>query len=402
MRSASADTQTTDARDGAALLRAADALAPLIEAEAGRAEERRELTPEVFQALLDGGFYRALLPRSVDGFEMPPSQFSRLLERIARADGSTAWCLGQTGGCAMAAGHLAPEAAQEIFGPERAVLAWGAGPRGEGIEVEGGYRVSGTWLFASGGHQASWMGAHVFLCEADGTRKARADGKPAVRTMLFSAEHVTFTDVWQVMGLRGTGSDNYTVQDVFVPEHHTFELEGPAHPSQPGLLYRFPITLVYAAGFAGVALGLARGLLDAFIALAQDKVPQKHTVTLRDSPVVQLQVAQAEAKVESARMFLHRSLAEIEAAHEGSDARQLTAAQRMRIRLATTHGIHQAKEAADIAYRLAGSTAIFDHDRFERRFRDLHTVTQQIQARHTQLETVGQYLLGVTAEPGNY
>ncbi len=131
-------------------------------------------------------------------------------------------------------------------------------------------------------------------------------------------------------------------------------------------------------------------------------MPQKHTVTLRDSPVVQLQVAQAEAKVESARMFLHRSLAEIEAAHEGSDARQLTAAQRMRIRLATTHGIHQAKEAADIAYRLAGSTAIFDHDRFERRFRDLHTVTQQIQARHTQLETVGQYLLGVTAEPGNY
>lgn len=382
-------------------LEAAERIAPVIEAGAAESEARRELTAQVFEALLDAGMYRLLLPRTVGGRELPPSRFARVLERIAAADGSAAWCLGQAGGCAMAAGHLAPEVARELFGPPRAVLAWGAGPRGQAVAVEGGYRVTGTWLFASGGRQANWLGAHVPLCEPDGTPRHSEDGKPLVRTMLFPAESATMTDVWHVMGLKATGSDNYAVEDLFVPHERTFVLDGEPHPSQTGVIYRFPITLVYAAGFCGVALGLARALLDAFVEVARHKVPQKQTQILRDSQVAQLQTATAEAKLGSARMYLLHSLEEIEA-HLGADAqRRLTAAQRMRIRLAATYGIHQAKEVADIAYRLAGSTAIFEADRFERRFRDIHAVTQQIQARHTQLETVGQYLLGVTDAPGN-
>ncbi len=179
-------------------------------------------------------------------------------------------------------------------------------------------------------------------------------------------------------------------------------MEGPPDPSQSGVLYRFPITLVYASGFCGVALGLARAMLDALIELARDKVPQKRSQTLRDNAVIQVQVAQAEAKLGSARMYLWHSIEEIEAALSASGSPKLSAQQRMRIRLASTYGINQAQEVGDIAYRAAGSTAIFENDRFERRFRDLHTVTQQIQARHTQLELVGRYLLGVTADPDNY
>ena len=389
-------------QEAAGLLELADRIAPVVEAGAAESEARREMTGAVFKTLLGAGFYRLLLPRSVGGFEVPPSLFSRIIERIARADGSAAWCLGQAGGCAMAAAHLEPEAAKEIFEPPRAVLAWGAGPRGQALSVEGGYEVTGTWLFASGGRQANWMGAHVPLCEADGTPRQSEDGKPLVRTMLFPAEEAKLIDVWHVMGLRATGSDNYSVEGLFVPQARSFVLDGQPHPTQKGVAYRFPITLVYGASFAGVALGLARGLLEAFIELAKAKVPQKQSKTLRDSPVIQVQVAQAEAKLGSARMYLWGTLEEIEADLLADGQRSLTAGQRMRIRLAATHGIHQAKEAADIAYRAAGSTAIFENDAFERRFRDIHAVTQQIQARHTQLETVGQYLLGLTDDPGNY
>ena len=383
-------------------LELANRIAPIIEAGAAESESRRELTATVFEALLEAGFYRLLLPRTVGGQELLPSQFAEVLERIATADGSAAWCLGQAGGCAMAAAHLPPEVAQEIFGPPRAVLAWGAGPRGQALSVEGGFDVSGTWLFASGGRQANWLGAHVPLCEPDGTPRRTESGKSLVRTMLFPAHEGKLSDVWHVMGLRATGSDNYSVDHLFVPRERSFELDGEADPSQSGVLYRFPITLVYAAGFAAVAFGLARGMLDALIDLAKSKVPQKRTSTLRDSAVVQMQVAQAEAKLGSARMYLLRSLEEIQASLLSSGRPALSAEQRMRIRLASTYGINQAKEVADIAYRGAGSTAIFENDNFERRFRDMHAVTQQIQARHTQFELVGQYLLGLTSEPGNY
>ena len=401
MRPASAEPERIETQDDVDPLEVANRIAPAIEADAGEAELRRELTPAIFDILLDAGFYRLLLPRSVGGFELPPSRFSAVLERIATADGSTAWCLGQTGGCAMAAGHLSPKVASEIFGPRRAVLAWGAGPKGRAVGVQGGFEVTGTWMFASGGRQANWLGAHVPLFDPDGSPRQAEDGTPLVRTMLFPAEEAEMTDIWHVMGLKATGSDNYSVDHLFVPHERTFELEGEPDPSQTGVLYRFPITLVYAAGFACVAFGLARAMLDAFIGLAKSKVPQKKQATLRDSAVVQMQVAQAEAKLGSARMYLLRSLEEIEASLLVQDRQQLTTDQRMRIRLAATHGIHQAKEVADIAYLAAGATAIFEDGKFERRFRDIHAVTQQIQARLSQFETVGQYMLGLTSNPSN-
>jgi alkylation response protein AidB-like acyl-CoA dehydrogenase len=302
----------------------------------------------------------------------------------------------------MSGGHLPPESTQEIFGPVRAVLAWGAGPKGKAVQVPGGYEATGMWMFASGGRQANWLGAHIPVFAPDGTPRLLPDAKPLVRTMVFPAHAAKMTDVWHVMGLKGTGSDNYAVERLFVPEAHTFLWDGDAHPSQQALLYRFPITLVYAAGFASVAMGIARGMLDAFMDLARNKVPHNQKDTLRDSPVVQMHVAQAEAKWRSIHMYLVHTLEQIEAAIERDRQAALTADQRVQIRLASTFCIHQAKEVADIAYRAAGSSAIFEGGPFERRFRDLHAVTQQLQGRLSHFETVGQYLLGLTDNPTNH
>ena len=401
MRKATADSTAAGPHPDPDPLELADQLAPAIEAAAGEIEERRELTPAIFDRLLQAGFYRLLIPRTVNGSELPVSRFARVIERIARADASTAWCLGQCGGCSMSAGYLAPETARKIFGPQRTVLAWGAGPKGKCVTVPGGYEATGSWMFASGGRQASWLGAHIPVFDPSGTPRTAPDGKQLVRTLIFPAQEAKMTDVWHVMGLKGTGSDNYSVEKLFVPAEHTFDLDGKADPSQTGVLYAFPIRLVYAAAFSSVALGIARAMLDSFIELAQGKVPHAQKSVLRDNAVVQSHTAQAEAKLRSARVYLLRTLEEIEAAVAAGHQRELSHEQRMQIRLAATFCLHLGKEVADTVYHAAGSSAIMESGVFERRFRDMHAVTQQVQGRYVHYETVGQFLLGLGPDPNN-
>jgi alkylation response protein AidB-like acyl-CoA dehydrogenase len=204
------------------------------------------------------------------------------------------------------------------------------------------------------------------------------------------------TDIWHVIGLKGTGSDRFSVEDLFVPQRHSATRDDQTRREQ-GPLYRFSSLQLYAAGFAGVAMGIARSTLDAFVALARDKVPFRAGGALRDNHLIQSQVAQAEARLAAARAFLLGSLVQITA--EVAQAGHITLDQRIVIRLASTFAIHQSLQVVDAAYHAAGSTAIFEENPFERRFRDIHTVSQQLQGRSEHFETVGQYLLGL--EPDN-
>ena len=368
-------------------------LAPLIEASAAEGERARRLPEPLVTALLDAGLYRLLLPRSLDGAELDPATFVRVLEQVSRADASTAWCLCQAAGCTMISGYVAPAVAREIFGDRRAILAWGPSPDGRAVPVDGGYRVSGTFSFASGCRQATWLGGQCAIHEPDGTPRRRPDGSAETRWMLFPAARVTLLDTWSVIGLRATGSDSFTASDLFVPREHSAARDDPAERRHGGPLYCFPTTSLYASGFAGVALGNARSALDAFVALAQAKTPRGLRQPLRESAVVQSELARTEARVGAARALLLGSLEEVwrgvvETGTLGLD-------QRVRIRMAATHAITEATAAVDFAYHTAGATAIFDEHPFERRFRDAHTVAQQVQGRQTHFETVGRVLLGL-------
>ncbi len=376
-------------------LRRARDFAPALAAAADEIERRRELPEPVVEELVARGFFRMLLPRSLGGAELQAADFVPVIEEIAKADASTAWSLNQASGCAMTAAYLEPAAAYEIFGEPRGILAWGPGP-GTARVVEGGYRVTATWSFASGSHNATWLGCHVPIVAADGTPLLKPDGSPVVRTMLFPKSHARMTDIWHVIGLKGTGSDRYSVEDLFVPQRHSATRDDESRREE-GLLYRFSSLQLYAAGFAGVAMGIARSTLDAFIELARDKVPFRSGEALRDNHLIQSQVAQAEARLAAARALLLRSLEEITTAV--ARAGHITLDQRTEIRLASTFAIHQSLQVVDTAYHGAGSTAIFEANPFERRFRDIHTVSQQLQGRSEHFETVGQYLLGL--KPGS-
>lgn len=368
-------------------------LGPMLAAAAVEIEQRRELPEPIVEALAARGLFRLLLPHSLGGAELAPADYVPVIEEVARHDASAAWCLGQACGCTMTAAYLEPKTAREIFGGPRGIVAWGPPGPAEARAAPGGYRLSGTWSFASGSHHATWLGAHVAVFEADGAPRLRPDGSPVFRTLLFPKSSAAMSDTWHVVGLRGTGSDTYTVAELFVPDDHSVERSAAVQPREPGPLYLFSSSNVYSAGFAGAALGIARGILDAFLELARDKIPRGGRRTLRDNNVIQAQVAQSEARIGAARAFLLRALAAIW--QEAEKSGRLGLADNTTIRLASTWAIHQAREAVDTLYHAAGATAIFEDNPFERRFRDIHTVVQQYQGRQAHFETVGQVLLGL-------
>lgn len=379
-----------NATPGFGLAERARALAPLIASEAPEIERTRRLTPDVVNALIENGLYRALLPQSLGGSEAPPEIFMQMLEEIAKADASTAWCLGQCSVCAMIAASLDHDTAHEIFNTPPGILAWGAVAH-EARVVAGGYRVTARWDFASGSRQATWLGAHVRIVNADGTPRKTAEGAPEMRTILFPLASAVMHDVWQAIGLAGTGTDSYEVHDLFIPDRFAAFRDVPEALREPGPLYRLPTGSTFSLGFAAVSLGVARATLDAAIALARAKHQSLAASAMRDNQAVQGLIGRTEADFRAARAYLYATANAMWRDLSATGTFSLT--HRSAVRLASTWTIQQSAKVVDTAYHMAGATAVFRSNPFERRFRDMHAIAQQIQARDTHYEDVGRAIL---------
>ena len=366
-------------------------LAGLIAAQADVIERSRRLPAPVLEALHETRLFRMLYPRSVDGDEVEPAVYIDAVGELARADGSVGWCASIANSIGLFAPYLDPEAARTVFSNPRATCAWGPPNDCRGVAIPGGYRVTGRWDFASGCRHSNWMGAHGMVVEPDGSLRLNRSGRPTVLTWLFPAEQATLLDNWDPIGLRGTASESYTVENLFVPEEFTGTREDPTLRRESGPLYAFPQQTLYSVGIASVALGIARGMLDAFLELALRKTP-RGTGRLADNAVIQAEVARAEAKLGAARYYLIDIVTEIY--RRALPAAPIDVPDRARARLAGSNAISASAEVADWTYKAAGVDAIFPGSPFERRFRDIHTVSQQIQSRDAHYETVGQVLLG--------
>ena len=232
---------------------------------------------------------------------------------------------------------------------------------------------------------------------ADGSPKYDANGAPLERTMLVRSEDVEWTDIWNTVGLRGTASDQFALNDFFVRADHSITREFDRECRERGPLYRMSNHTCYQVGFAGVACGIARTALDDFVETMRNKVPRGARQSLRDNAVVQIQPRAGRSQ--SPRRA--RLCAAVDGRHLERPLRAgatITVAQRMNIRMASTHAIHKAREAVDFAYNAAGATAIFENHPLERRFRDIHTVTQQLQGQLRHFETVGAWMMGVDTD----
>jgi len=369
----------------------ARALIPLLNDAASRIEAAREMPADVLAALHAARMFRVMLPESLGGDEASLKTFSEVIEALSMGDASAAWVVSQGGGCAMGASFLQAQAAERWFGPADAALAWGAGIAGKAVEVNGGYRVTGTWAFASGSRHATLLGGHSFVFQADGSKRLRANGRQLDRTVLIRRDQAEISDVWNVMGLNGTGSDTFTVTDLFVPKADSIDREDDAERVERGALYALSATLAYGVGFASLQLGIARTMVNAVHDLAMTKTPRGAPSPLRENPVFQKELAEMEGRLRSARAYLHAAADEIQAIAVRDGELDLTA--RSDIKLASVHVIHDAVRVTEAAYRAAGSTAIFKDGPFERRLRDALSASQQTQARTQNFVTIGRILL---------
>jgi indole-3-acetate monooxygenase len=376
------------------VVRARD-LGPEIVAAADEVERTRRIPEALLGRLHDSRLFRMLLPRSAGGDETEPAVYVAAVEELARHDASIAWNVFVANSSALIAAFLEPAANHAVFTDPRSIVAWGPPNASRAQSVDGGYRLTGKWDFASGCRQARWMGAHCHVLEANGALRLNRFGRPTVRTLLFPAQDATLLDTWRTIGLCGTASDSYRVDDLFVPEAFSSTREDPTLRRERGPLYAFTMQGLYAAGVAAVAFGIARAMLSEFVGLASRKAPRGLS-RLADNAVVQADVARAEARLASAQAYLIETLTAIYA--QAGDLAAIEVADRARVRLACTNAIHGAAEVVDFAYKAAGVDAIFPGSPFERRFRDMHTLSQQIQARGAHFEQVGQVLLGVPPE----
>lgn len=370
----------------------ARALLPLLDAHGPEIDRRHELTPEVVDALAAQDLLRLLLPKSLGGQEIHPLEFCQTTEAIAWADASTGWFVNQSNvSSATSAAAMPHDAAAAVFDGPRAGLAWGAiHNKSTAIRADGGYRLTGTWSFASGSRHTKWIGAHSAVQNADGTPHIRYS-RPDVRSFLFLREKARIIDDWHVLGLRGTGSDTYSVNDLFVPDEHAPDREAPEERRESGPLYTIHSTPLYAIGFCGVTLGLARRMLETYIALARGRHSRASTTAMANNHAVQREIALLEAQLSAARAFLHEAVCQT---YDAAAAGALNVDTRMRLRLATTYGMNEATDVSIACYRGAGSAAILESAPFERRFRDAMSASQHMQAMLPLIEMVGRHIIG--------
>lgn len=358
-----------------------------------RIEAERAIGPDLMQMLHEARLFRMSLPKSLGGDEASLADMAEVTQVIAAADGSSAWCVGQAAGCAMTAAQLEPSAARRVFGPADAVLAWGAGAQGKAVPDKKGWRIEGRWSFASGSRGATWLGAHCKIFDTAGAAVLRPDGRHLELTFLVPRSEAKIIDDWNVMGLRGTGSDSYALSDHWVASELAADREDQSGRFEAAPLYKFPQIMIYAGGFAGVMLGIARGMLDDLFALAQSKTPRGAASSLKESPVFQSQLAQLEARHRAARSYLMGTLRS--AWTPVAAGGPLTTDIRVDVRLASTFTINEALQIAVEAYRAAGQHAIFTDNTFERRMRDALSASQQVQGRPSHFVTVGRHMMGL-------
>ncbi len=375
-------------------LEAARALAPMIAARAGEIETARRLPADVAALMADAGLFRVALPRSLGGHESAPTIIAETIETIALADASAAWCLMIGATTALNAAYLPETVARAVFADPNLITGGVFAPLGRAIPDGDDYIVTGKWAWGSGTQNARWIVGGAMVMDGDAA-KVSPDGAPYHKMMIFPAEDVTFHDTWHVMGLKGTGSLDFSVDGVRVPQVRSVSLVNDK-PRETGALYKFPAFGLLAIGIAAVALGNARGALDAFRDLAVSKKPSASKRTLADRAHTQMVFAEAYAKHAGARAFYYGAIADAWRDAQTGDAISLQC--RAKLRLAATSATRLCADICRDLYDLAGGAAVYLDNPLQRRFRDAHVAIQHMMVAPATLEVTGRALLGLPTD----
>ncbi|MGH0029814.1 MAG: acyl-CoA dehydrogenase family protein [Myxococcota bacterium] len=356
-------------------------------------EELRRMPADLARRFGEAGLYRTCVPEVYGGLELPPAETMEAIETLSTADGSAAWCvfIGATSGTVLAL--LPPDSAREIFHRPDVLLGGVFAPRGKAVAEDGGFRVNGHWQWGSGTQNADWVmgGCQVVR---DGEPERMKSGAPRSRMMIAPRSEIEFLDTWHVSGLCGTGSTDFVMNDLFVPEGRAGGIGSDGPLERP--LYAFPQFGLLAMGIAAVSLGLARAAIDALVEIAGGKTPSGSSRPLAARPAAQADVARAEAGLRAARAFYYET---IERAWQAAVADGAISVEHRRdVRLATTHATRESAAAVDLMYHLAGGTSVYRTSPLQRIFRDVHVATQHMMVSPSTLELTGRLFLGLETD----
>lgn len=391
-------TERSETAAAADAIAAAEALVPSIRALREECEQLRHLPPALAEALAKAGFLQMYVPRALGGPELAPLTAFHVVEILSRADGSVGWCAMIATSMSDYAGWLPQDVGRAIVGePADLRLAGSNRPLGRATPVPGGYRVSGRWDFASGIHHANWLICTSRIMDGD-TARTDTNGAPLSRMIWVPKAEAEILDTWTVVGLRGTGSHDFVVDDVFVPSAHTTSPAEPPQHQRPNYNRRLHSTWVWTATVAN-SLGIARGAMDAFTELATTRASTMSQALLRDRALVQARTAEAEAIINAARAYVLDAVGRAWALACAGDDDLDTAI--MQARLAISHGMHEARRAVDLLFHAAGTNAVYAPGALERCFRDIHVAIQHGAALPAHMESAGKVLLGLRpTDPG--
>jgi alkylation response protein AidB-like acyl-CoA dehydrogenase len=400
------DTRLPADIDAQPLVQAARALHPAIREHREELDREQRMPPALFAQLREAGFYKMVIPRSLGGLQVDPLTYLRVVETLAEGTGSVGWNLGNGGVGQLVTLGLPQDGVEEIYGKRAdTVIAGTAVPGGgKATPVPGGYRVTGHWQFGSGCNEASWMLGSFQVIGDDGEPRRHPDGSAYWRGVFARGEVEIVPGSWDVTGLRGTGSFDWTVKDVFLPERRSMPQIGIPLENQwarwPGLSYQLPVACWVGPHHSAVITGIARAGIDALIELAGGKIPRGRpdgTGLLRENPQVQDAVGRADAILNAGRAYRSAQIAELWNTIAGGE--ETTLEQRARCRLAAIYAGDSARQAMDLMYRFGGSTGFKRPSRLAECWRDLHTVAQTVTIAPEWYPIGGKVYLGL--DPGS-
>ena len=380
MRQIAEETRLPAEIDAEPLVRAAAALRPVIRSYRDQMEREQSLPKALVEQLHAAGFYRLLRPRELGGLQGDPLTYLRVVEVLSEAAASVGWNVCNNNIAQLVTLGLPDAGVQEIYGNGTDVAVAGTALPGGGraIPVDGGYRVTGRWTFGTGCQESPWMLASFQILDGGEPRRS-PDGSSVYWRGVFARSEVRIVDgSWDVSGMRGTGSFDWTVDDVFLPERRTMVHAGVPLDNQwshwPGISYALPIQAWVGPHHSAVITGIARAGIDALIELAAEKTPRGRTIRLCDNPQVQEAVGRADAMLDAGRAYRTAMVTELWNAVAAGE--QTTLEQRARCRLASVYATDNAREAMDLMYRHGGSTSFRRESRLAECWRDLHVVGQ--------------------------
>lgn len=386
-----------------AMPRAEEMVAPVTEITrqyADQMEHERRMPEELFAALADAGLFHIYVPADIGDGGLPTPEALRVVEALARIDGAAGWtvALGFTSG--LLTGGLDESIARRIVESPRVLIAGRGGQPGHAVAVDGGYRVSGQWNFVSGLVNADWLSCDAIILDGDAPRM-QANGMPEDIFFFTPRENAELVDTWHVSGLKGSGSYDMRLTDVFVPEEMTMPGLLSMKPSwkRMGPSQRMPVMATIAISQAPpVCLGIARHAIEAFVALAETKTHTASMRPLKERPAAEAAVGHAEALVESARLYFYDAVQN--AWDTVSAERELSPKDHARLRLACVNAAESSTAAVDSLWRVLGATSIFESCELDRCWRDVHAAAQHVQVQESNWESAGRVLMGM--EPGTF